>query len=228
MHWLRRAPLVAASALACVALAGCASAQSTPAPTTATTAAPIATVPPAEPTPTLVAATATPAPTPKTTIGPTGTLDPSLSDAGVVGRLVIANDTRNDFSGTHDIVGLAADSSGCSFSLEGDEFTAVAWYDAAPDGMLHQMSVSVPADETPANDGEQRAGIDDGSVFADFATHSGFGSAYGGATSKGDGSSSSIDIVVNGDTMIFSFTGQTWDGIDFSGQMMCAGVGAIQ
>jgi len=161
---------------------------------------------------------------PVTTPVPGSSLDPSLSDAGVVGRLVIPDDTRNDFTGTHDIVGLEADSSDCSYSLDGTEFTAVAWFDAAPDGMLHQMAVSVPADTVPANDGEQRAQINNGSVYADFATESGFGSAYSGATSKGDGSSSSIDIVLNGDTMVFSFTGTTWDKIDFSGQMICAGM----
>jgi hypothetical protein len=147
-----------------------------------------------------------------------------LSDAGVVGRLVIPQDTRNDFTGTHDIVGLESDSSQCSYSLDGDEFTAVAWYDAAPNGMLHQMAVTVAADEVPANDGEQRAAISNGSVYADFVSESGFGTAYTGATSKGDGSSSSINIVLDADTMVFTFTGTTWDKIEFSGQMMCSGM----
>ena len=30
---------------------------------------------------------------------------------------------------------------------------------------------------------------------------------------------------MTGDTLVFTFTGTTWDGIDFSGQMMCANMG---
>lgn len=162
---------------------------------------------------------------PITTPVPGSSLDPSLSDAGVVGRLTIPNDTRSGRTGTHEIVGLADDESNCGYSLEGDEFTAVAWYDAAPNGMLHQMAVTVGTDYVPANDGEQRAGISDGSVYADFGSETGFGTAYGGATSSNDGSSSTIDIVLTGHTLVFSVTATTWDGIDFSGQMICAGMG---
>jgi hypothetical protein len=236
------APLVVAAA---ALLAGCgASSQTTPTPTR--TAAPPATIavatavaspspftaptPPSTPSaqPTFVepttSASAAASQAAVTTPVPGSTLDPSMSDSGVVGRLIIPNDTRNDFTGTHDIYGLEADGSNCSFSLDGNEFTAVAWYDDAPDGMLHQMAVSVPADTAPANDGEQRAAISNGSVYADFATETGFGSAYSGAISKEDGSSSSIDIALNGGTMVFTFTGTTWDDIAFEGQMMCSGM----
>jgi hypothetical protein len=240
----RRAPVLAVASVALAfALAACG--NSTPAATPATTTLLAATQQP-----TLVSApsataltTPTPAPTaaptivpsipasaelsmaPVATVVPGSSLDPSLSDAGIVGRLTIPNDTRNAFSGTHQIIGLAADSSNCGYSLDGNEFTAVAWYDAAPDGMLHQMSVAISTDFVPSNDGEERAAISDGSVYADFVTDSGFGTAYGGATSKGDGSSSSIDAKLTGDTLVFTFTGTTWDGIDFSGQMMCTGMG---
>ncbi|HEY7023819.1 MAG TPA: hypothetical protein VH371_02525 [Candidatus Limnocylindrales bacterium] len=233
----RRVPVFAVVALAASgALAACGSSPlSTPAPTSTTAPVQVTAVPSTTsvgtPTPTSTAAVAsTPSPStassqgPATTPIPGSTLDPSLSDAGVVGRLVIPADTRNDYTGTHDIVGLASDASDCSYSLEGDEFTAVAWYDDAPNGMLHQMAVTVPADTVPSNDGELRAAISSGSVYADFVNETGFGSAYSGATSKGDGSSSSIDIVLHGNTLVFTFTGTTWDKIDFSGQMMCAGM----
>ena len=161
---------------------------------------------------------------------PGSTLDPSLSDAGVAGRITIPNDTRdanNNRTGTSEILGLADDGSDCDYSLDGTEFTAVAWYDAAPNGMLQQMAVTIGTDFLPANDGEQRMGITNGSVYADFVSESGFGTAYGGALSKGDGSSSSIDVAMTGTTLVFTFTGTTWDGITFSGQMMCTNMGGV-
>ena len=94
---------------------------------------------------------------PITTPVPGSSLDPTLSDAGVAGRVTIQNDTRNDWTGTHEILGRAADGSNCSASFDGNSFAAVAWYDDAPDGMIHQMSVSLPIDELPANNGEQRS-----------------------------------------------------------------------
>jgi len=182
----------------------------------------------------------TPAPTPDASHVPTSapmrtpipgsTLDPSLSDAGVAGRITIPDDTRdasNNRTGTSEILGLADDGSDCGYSLDGTEFTAVAWYDAAPDGMLHQMAVTIGTDYLPANDGEQRMGITNGSVYADFVSESGIGTAYGGALSKGDGSSSSIDAQMTGTTLVFTFTATTWDGIAFSGQMMCSNMGGV-
>jgi hypothetical protein len=166
-----------------------------------------------------------------TTPVPGSSLDPSLSDAGVVGRLTIAHDTRpdrigtDDHTGTSEILGRSADGSDCSFSLGGDDFTAVASYDDAPNGMLHQMAVSVSTDFVPANDGEQRAGVSDGRVYADFSSESGFGTAYSGdSTEETNGGTSTIDIERTGDTLVFTFTGTTWDEIDFSGQMMCSGM----
>ncbi len=179
------------------------------------------TAPPSAPT---TAATSSSSPAPVPTLVPGSSLDPSLSDAGVVGRIIITNDTRNGLNGVHDIAGVADDSSSCGYSLDGKEFTAVAWYDEAPNSMLHQMSVTVSTDFVPANDGEQRMGITDGSVYADFVTESGFGTAYAGAQEAGDGSSSTIDAALVGDTLVFTFSGTTWDGIAISGQMACSGM----
>lgn len=162
---------------------------------------------------------------PATTPVPGSSLDPSLSDAGVVGRVTLANDTRNGWTGTHEIIGLASDGSDCSYSTDGDEFTALAWHNSAPDGMIHQMAVTVPTDEMPSNDGEQRAGIADGRVYVDFVSASGFGTAYSGdATTEGAGSVT-LAVSQSGSTLTFTFTGATWDAIDFSGQMICAGMG---
>ena len=91
--------------------------------------------------------------------------------------------------------------------------------------MLHQMAVRVSTDFIPANDGEQRAGITDGRVYADFSSESGFGTAYSGDSSEEtNGGTSTIDAERDGDTLVFTFTGTTWDDIEFSGQMMCTGM----
>ena len=52
--------------------------------------------------------------------------------------------------------------------------------------MLHQMSVTVPTDDMPANDGEQRNGITNGRVYADFVSESGFGTAYSADCHSGE------------------------------------------
>jgi hypothetical protein len=244
---LRRAPLLATAFVVSVVLAGCVTATpaatpaatssgvATPAATAAATAAPTATAVPS------ATAAVTPAPSseasvepsqaPVTTPVPGSSLDVTQSDAGVVGRLTIEDDTRpdrigtDDHTGTSEIIGLAADGSDCDFSFSGDQFSAVAYYSDAPIGMLRQMSVYLPTDEMPANDGEQRAGIVDGGVYADFNSESGFGTTYSGdATQENDPGSSTIDIAVDGDSVVFTFTGATWDEIAFSGQMICSGV----
>lgn len=181
--------------------------------------------PPAETT--LPATPTSPAASQATAITPVpgSSLDPSLSDAGVVGRVTIANDTRNGWTGTHEIIGLASEGSDCSYSTEGDEFTALAWHGSAPDGMIHQMAVTVPTDEMPSNDGEQRAGIADGRVYIDFVSAGGFGTAYSGDATTGDAGSVTLAVSQSGSTLTFTFTGTTWDAIDFSGQMICAAMG---
>jgi hypothetical protein len=168
---------------------------------------------------------------PVVTVVPGSSLDVTQSDSGVAGRFTIANGVGEgslrpyDRTGTHEILGRAADGSECSFSFSGDTFGAVAWYDDAPNEMLHQLTVVVPADEMPSNDGEQRAGIADGRVYADFASDQGFGTAYSGdLNEESNGGTSTIDIAQDGDTVTFSFTGTTWDKIDFSGQLICTGV----
>jgi hypothetical protein len=91
--------------------------------------------------------------------------------------------------------------------------------------MLYDIIVGVPADEMPANDGEQRAGIQDGRVSVDFHTASLGGGTYSGdATAESNPGSSTIDIAVSGDTYTFSFTGETWDHVAFNGQVICTGV----
>jgi hypothetical protein len=173
-------------------------------------------------------ASASPSSAPVVTIVPGSSLDPSQADSGIAGRITIPDDTRvfsDKFTGTHEVLGVAADGSDCSYSFSGDTFTANAEYDNAPVGMLYQLLVGVPADEMPSNDGEQRSGIQDGRVRADFHSSSGIGGSYSGAaTDTSDPGMSTIDVVVNGDTYTFSFTGETWDHVAFSGQLICTGV----
>lgn len=254
----RRAPLLATAAFAATAaLAGCMSvtpaatppatvgaptaaataaatqqpsAALTPAPTTtaAPTATPVASVPAStEPS---AGASSEPTSGAVTTPVPGSSIDVTQSDAGIVGRLTIEDDTRpqrigtDDHTGTSEIIGRADDGSSCDFGF-GDDFNAVAWYNDAPNGMLHQMSISVPVDEMPANDGEQRAGITDARMYADFVSESGFGTAYSGDSTEADnGGSSKMDISFDAGTLTFTFTGTTWDDIAFSGQLICSGV----
>jgi hypothetical protein len=202
---------------------------STPAPSSGPSAAPATAVPatdvPATVTPATAApATAAPATDAPSTAQPGASLDPSLSDAGIVGRVTIPNDTRDERSGTHDIIGREGHGFGtdCAYTFEGDEFIAVAYDDDAQNGEVYQMSVSVPTDSMPANDGEQRLGIANGVAYVDFRSESGFGTAYTGAAERDEGSSS-IDVTVAGDLLIFDYEAVTWDGIEFFGQVVCQG-----
>lgn len=158
------------------------------------------------------------------TLDPSASLDPSQSDAGIVGRVTIANDTRDDRTGTHFIAGREGHGFGtdCGYSFEGDQFTAVAYNDDAQNGEIYQMAVTVPTDSMPANDGEQRFGIANGVAYVDFRSETGFGTAYTGAAERDEGMST-IDVTVDGDLVIFDFEATTWDDIGFSGQMVCQG-----
>jgi hypothetical protein len=140
-----------------------------------------------------------------------------------VGRVIISNDERGHRDGTWDIVGVADDGfgSGCSYSFDGDEFTAVAWYDDAPEGQIHQFAVSVAADNIPETD-DTVTGIEDGRVYIDFVSESGFGTAYVADTSDDDRTSVAIDVTRTGDQLTFEFDGLTWDQTPFTGQMICA------
>jgi hypothetical protein len=158
------------------------------------------------------------------TVEPGSSLDPAASDAGVAGRLTIVDDTRGDRSGTHEIIGLAADGSGCSFSLTGDEFSAAAWFDGAPAGMLHQMALTIPTDTVPVNDGELRMAIPDGRFYSDFVSDSGFGTEYSSDPGQQGGGTLKVDARRSGNSLTLSFNGTTWDEIEFSGQMICSGL----
>lgn len=165
---------------------------------------------------------------PVVTIEPGSSLDVTKSDAGVAGRVTIPDDTRevgDHFTGTHEIQGREADGSYCDYSFSGDEFIAYPQYNDAPVGMLYDMIVAVPTDDMPANDGEQRAGIQNGRVVADFHTASLLGGTYSGnSNDTNDPGTSSIDVSVSGDTYTFSFTAETWDHVAFNGQVICTGV----
>lgn len=186
--------------------AGCGGGQPTPPP--ATTAAP----------------SATPSAPPSASPSSAASLDPSLSDAGVVGRVTITNDTRAGRDGTHDIVGVAADGSSCGISFDGDYLVAVAWYDDAPEGQLRQMGVSVRIDDVPTDDGAVSSGITDGNVAADFASANGIGTQYSANNVSDERTSSTIDVTRRGAGLVFDYVGTTWDAIPFSGQLVCADV----
>jgi hypothetical protein len=165
---------------------------------------------------------ATPATPPAGTpaAGPDGGLDTALSDAGVVGQATLPDDTRGGRTGTHVIVGQRAAGSGCTYSFDGTEFTAVAWVDDAAEGELARLSVTVPTDDVPRQDGRTE-GID-GRVSFDFASESGFGALYTGDSSSANEGRSSIDANRLGVLLSFDFEGVTWDDVAFSGQLLCA------
>jgi hypothetical protein len=147
-------------------------------------------------------------------------LDPSQSDAGVVAQVTLANDEAGGRDGIHVVVGVDADGSQGSYSLDGDEFTGVAWDDDAPNGQIHQFSVTVPASAIPDADG-QTAAVD-GRVSFDFVSESGFGTQYVGDASRDDSGHATIDVMRAGDLMRFDFEGATWNDATFSGTMLCA------
>jgi hypothetical protein len=166
---------------------------------------------------------------------PGSTLDPAQSDAGVVGRVTIADDTRaaqngtTDRTGTHDIVGHKADGSFgsfCEFSIDGNEFTASANFDAAAQGQIGEMLISIPTDEMPANDGETRSDIVDGRVSVYFVDENPLGTTYAAdETATSNPGTDTINVSQVGQMIIFDFTATTWDNVDFSGEMRCAGTG---
>lgn len=231
MPLLRRVPLLAGLMLAAACSAGAPSASPS-APGTPSAAPPTSTTPPssASAAPTATASFApsvapSESPSDAPSVAPTGgagaTLDPSQSDAGVVGEITITNDERAGRDGTHLIVGLDADGSSCSANFDGETYTAVAWYDEAPNGLLHQMAVVVGIDDIPTAEGETTADID-GRVYADFVSESGFGTAYVGDASDDPTTSATIDVTRVGEGLVFNFEVSTWDAIQVTGQMVCA------
>jgi hypothetical protein len=157
---------------------------------------------------------------------PTGaaTLDPGQSDAGVVGSATVSGDGRGQRDGTYEIVGVAADGSVCETSFDGDEFSAAALDESAPNGQIRQMFVVVRADELPTSDGQTIDGLEDGRAGFDFASDSFVGTLYEGDPLDDERTSVSIDITQSGSDLVFDFTATTWDGVAISGQMICADV----
>ena len=182
------------------------------------TDAPATDIPPTDEPPTEAPVTGAPA-----TVAPGSTLDPSLSDAGVVGRMTLSGDQRFEGrDGTYDILGVDADGSYCSVGFDGEEYTAVAYHYAAPEGQIRHMFVVVPSSTIPAGDGESVQGIPDGRAGADFASESGFGTLYYGDATEPDEGTSTINVTRVGEGLVFEFEGVTWDNVAFSGEMRCA------
>jgi hypothetical protein len=151
-------------------------------------------------------------------------LDPSLSDAGVVGRATIAGDTRADRDGTYQVNGVDADGSSCGVYFEGDEFTANATNESAPDGQVRLIAVTIPSEDVPADDGQRTVGVSDGRVAIDFASSSFIGTLYTGEPTEDDRTSASIDVTRQGTMLVFDYQGTTWDSVNISGQLICADV----
>ncbi len=202
----------------------CGGGQPTTAPTAQPTSASTAT-----PGATLTAATPTDAATPTAeitaSVAPNATsgasLDPSQSDAGIAARVTIVNDTRlGGRDGTHDIYAVADDGSECSGSFDEPDFVVVAWYDDAPDGMIHRFGIGVGADDIPTADGTT-ADVTDGGVSFDFVSPTGFGTTYSGNSTVENEGTSTIDITRSGSTLTFDFEGVTYDNANFAGQFVC-------
>lgn len=163
-------------------------------------------------------------PTEAPSLAPGASLDPLLSDAGVVGRMTIdgaERDPGEPRNGTHDVIGAATDGSSCTTSFDGAEYAAVAYDTTAPAGSIRQMFVVVPAEAIPAAVGETSLDIADGRAGADFGSETGFGTLYYGDATEPDEGSATIDVTRYAYGLVFDFEGVTWDGVTFSGQMVC-------
>ena len=220
MSLLRRGWLLAS---AVVFVIGCAGVGApTAAPSAVLPSAPVATTAPTSPvTAPPQTSEATAAPSVGPTSGPSASLDPTLSDAGIVARVTLANDSFGQRDGTYDVVGLAADASDCSPTFEGDEYIAVAWHDDAPIGQIFRFGVSVAADDVPDADGTV-TGVTDGGVSFDFVSETGVGTQYSGNSTVPNSGSSTIDVTRSGSSLTFDFEAVTFAGATFSGQMICA------
>lgn len=208
---LRRAGLLV-SAVLFVACGGSGTTSAPPAPIV--TASPAGSAAPSTP-PSNAPATNAP------TTGPDGSLDPSLSDAGIVARVTISNDTRGGRDGTHDIIGLAEDGSECSGAFEEPEYIVVAWFDDAPNGQIHRFGITVAATDVPAADGST-TDVENGGVSFAFASESGLGTQYTGNATRENEGSVTIDVTRAGTSLAFDFEGVTSAGVNFVGQMICA------
>jgi hypothetical protein len=144
-----------------------------------------------------------------------------LSDAGIGAIVTISNDSSGGRDGTHVIYGVDADGSECDGSFEEPDFIVVAWADEAPIGQMHRFGISVMAEDVPEADGTT-ADIEDGGVSFDFVSESGIGTQYTGNATRENEGSSTIDITREGSTLTFDFVGETFAGVDFEGQFICA------
>ena len=88
--------------------------------------------------------------------------------------------------------------------------------------MIHRFGVSVGADDIPQADGTT-ADITDGSVSFDFASESGFGTTYTGASTRENEGSSTISVTRSGSRLTFGFEGETYDNVAFGGEFVCLG-----
>ena len=166
---------------------------------------------------------ATLVPTSAQSQAPTASLDPALSDAGIVARVTLSNDSGGGRDGTHDIYGVADDGSECSGSFESPEYIVVAWHDDAPNGQIHRFGITVAADDVPTSDGST-TGIVDGGVSFSFASESGLGTQYTGNATRENEGSVTIDVTRSGDSLTFDFAGVTSNAVNFAGQLICAEV----
>ena len=213
MRQLRSFGLLSAALLLVACTGG---GQPTRPPSSVATSGPTSAAPPAP-----TGEPATPGPTSAPSEAPTAGLDPSLSDAGIVARVTISNDTRGGRDGTHDIIGVAADGSECSGSFEEPDYLVVAWYTAAPNGQIHRFGIGVAAEDVPEPDG-LTTDIENGGVSFDFKSETGFGTQYSGNATLENEGSVTIDVTRTGDSLTFDFEGVTNDAVNFSGQLICA------
>jgi len=196
------------------------SAAPSAAPTNVPTVAPSVTaVPNGEPTgqPTS-APTAEPSPEPT---GDGGNLDPSLSDAGIVARVTLSDDSRGfERDGTYDIIAVSEDGSYCSFTFDGEDYQAVAYDLSTEVEQVQRISVTIPWDSIPEGDGDTRDV--DGRVSFDFDSESFVGMTHTGDASQENEGASTIDVDRVGEKLTFTFDSTTWDDATFDGQLVCA------
>ncbi len=183
-------------------------------PTSASTAAPTA-PPTAAPT---TPPTAEPSPEPT---GDGGNLDPSLSDAGIVVRVTLSDDSRGfERDSTYDIIAVSEDGSYCSFTFDGEDYQAVAYDLSTEVEQVQRISVTIPWDSIPEGDGDTRDV--DGRVSFDFNSESFVGMTYTGDASQENEGASTIDVDRVGEKLTFTFDSTTWDDATFDGQLVCA------
>jgi hypothetical protein len=168
--------------------------------------------------PTTPAATSVPSAAATPSVAPEASLDPTQSDAGIVARVTLSNDTFGERDGTYDVIGVKADASFCPYTVGDEEFTAVAYHDDAAVGEIFQFGVTVLTSQVPVTDGV--TSDIDGRISFDFHSESGIGTLYIGDAP--DDGHATITATRAGTTLTFDFVGATKAGAQFTGQMICA------